>query len=377
MRVSTARATWRLLLASLSLSGCTAPYELRPVEPDPYAPICIKDIRLSIQQDRMKAADDPERPPPGPCESRDCARIIRQALGGHIACPSGSIADHHALTLEIGAASRFNSIRLIGVNLFAYATLGFIPVYNLIEYRHHITASTAPGSAISWRGQGSETFWNGCGLVPLLGCALAHRSAATLESLQDTAVLQAIVNSIAGHREELMALYAASYHNSSPSAPSGGFNPRLRPIELPRWEQAHTLLAERLVASYRGDRSRRLRLAVIDFTMPNGADSELGSAVAEALTSDLFGDEALMLVEPRLLERIVVAQGLDRSSLFDPETAAGLGLLAGVEAIVTGTIPAIGDEVVVTARIIRLDAATVLASAAVSTDRAFAEALGR
>jgi len=143
------------------------------------------------------------------------------------------------------------------------------------------------------------------------------------------------------------------------------------------WQEAHAAIAKKLEQSYRGDRSKALRIAVLDFTTSSGGACALGSPLAEEIGSDLFAAKPFALVERRLLEKILKENAIDHSQLMDPNTTARMGKLAGVGGIVTGTITVSDREFGVHARLIDTETGTVLALAAVVIDRTDAERIAK
>lgn len=143
------------------------------------------------------------------------------------------------------------------------------------------------------------------------------------------------------------------------------------------WHEAHAAITHKLVASYRGDRAKPLRIAVVDFTTSSGGLCELGSPLAEAVGNDLFVRNEFELIERRLLDKVLKEQGINRSQLSDPETAARMGRLVGVGGLVTGTVTKAGGELNVNARLVNVETAKIMAVAAVSVNRVQAELIGR
>jgi len=143
------------------------------------------------------------------------------------------------------------------------------------------------------------------------------------------------------------------------------------------WHQAHAAIAKRLVGSYRGDRKKPMRIAVVDFTTPAGGVCELGSPLAEAIGNDLFEAQEFAIIERRLLDKVLKEQGINRSQLSDPDTAARMGKLVGVGGLVTGTVTRADGELMVNARLVHVETGTMMATAAVSLDRIEGDRIGR
>lgn len=107
------------------------------------------------------------------------------------------------------------------------------------------------------------------------------------------------------------------------------------------------------------------RLAVVEFTDIRGYSSALDPFLAEELTTRLFVlDPQLNIVERRQLQRVLDEHKLTASALFDETTIASVGRALGIQALVTGSISDLGNQVRVNARAISVDTAQVFAVAA-------------
>lgn len=85
----------------------------------------------------------------------------------------------------------------------------------------------------------------------------------------------------------------------------------------------------------------RVRIAVVDFR--NNSDwtfwgPRLGAAAADELATQLVRADEFSVIERDRLRAILDEQGLGQSGAVDPSTAASIGELLGVQAIVTGSI---------------------------------------
>ena len=103
-------------------------------------------------------------------------------------------------------------------------------------------------------------------------------------------------------------------------------------------------------------------IAVADFTDLQGSTTELGRFLAEELSSDLAEDgKGLEVVDRNNLKNILTEYKLSMSGLVDPRNVKELGRIAGVDAIVTGTVTPFSDSVRVSARVTATDTAKVIA----------------
>jgi curli biogenesis system outer membrane secretion channel CsgG len=75
---------------------------------------------------------------------------------------------------------------------------------------------------------------------------------------------------------------------------------------------------------------------VMPFYQP--APVNVGKAVADLLVNRLVSSGSCIVIERAAIEQILLEQNLSNSDRFDPQTAAKIGRLLGVDAIVLGTI---------------------------------------
>ena len=97
----------------------------------------------------------------------------------------------------------------------------------------------------------------------------------------------------------------------------------------------------------------RKRLAVIDFDYATvhayvhdiwGSDVDIGKGVADMLVNQLVRNGTYSLVERKQLDRILQEQNFQQSGRADASTAAQLGRILGVDAIVIGSITQFGRD---------------------------------
>ncbi|MDI6744855.1 MAG: FlgO family outer membrane protein [Thermodesulfovibrionales bacterium] len=122
------------------------------------------------------------------------------------------------------------------------------------------------------------------------------------------------------------------------------------------------------------------RIAVVDFTDLQGNITELGRFIAEEMSVTIAGaDKGIEVVDRTHLKTIFKEHKLAMSGVIDPTTAKKLGQIAGVDALVTGTITPFGDSVRISVKI--LDTATAKVIGASSGDipktKTIEELLGR
>jgi len=122
------------------------------------------------------------------------------------------------------------------------------------------------------------------------------------------------------------------------------------------------------------------KVAVVDFTDLQGGSSELGKYIAEQMTVDLVMTNRIFSVLDRAnLKRILAEHELIPQSLMDPGNAKKIGMLAGVNAIIVGTIIPQGEHISLTARIITTETEEIVgeAKAGFKTDDTIKQLMSR
>ena len=103
------------------------------------------------------------------------------------------------------------------------------------------------------------------------------------------------------------------------------------------------------------------KLAVVDFTDLQGDVTELGRFLAEEFSVALSSSgNDFNIIDRVHLKSIIKEHKLSATGLIDPATARKLGKIAGVEALVTGTITPFGDTVRLTVKILDTQTAKVI-----------------
>ena len=106
------------------------------------------------------------------------------------------------------------------------------------------------------------------------------------------------------------------------------------------------------------------KVAVLDFTDLQGGSSELGKYIAEQLTVNLvMGKRDFSVLDRANLKSILAEHKLTATGLVDPENAKKLGMFAGVDALILGTIIPKGQNTSLTAKIITTDTAEIIGAA--------------
>ena len=108
-------------------------------------------------------------------------------------------------------------------------------------------------------------------------------------------------------------------------------------------------------------KSGKKTVAVVDFTDLQGNITELGRFIAEELSVDLtIKAQGFSVIDRTHLRSILAEHRLSMSGLVDPKTVKKLGQIAGVDAILTGSVTPFGDSIRVSCKAIATDTARVI-----------------
>ena len=121
-------------------------------------------------------------------------------------------------------------------------------------------------------------------------------------------------------------------------------------------------------------------IAVADFTDLQGNVTELGRFLAEEFSVALAGADTQFEVVDRIhLKSIIMEHKLSATGMIDPKTARKLGKIAGVQALITGTVTPFGDNVRVTVKILDTETAKIIgaSTANIAKTKAIEELLAR
>lgn len=98
---------------------------------------------------------------------------------------------------------------------------------------------------------------------------------------------------------------------------------------------------------------RRKRIAIFDFdyaTVKTNSDAlfgtsvDVGKGISDLLVKDLVTDGTYSVIERKQLDKILAEQNFSNSDRANPASAAKLGKLLGVDAIIVGSITEFGNE---------------------------------
>jgi curli biogenesis system outer membrane secretion channel CsgG len=106
-------------------------------------------------------------------------------------------------------------------------------------------------------------------------------------------------------------------------------------------------------ASAQSAPARRPRIAVLDFDYATvqsstsalfGTNVDVGKGIADLLVTDLVKDGSYSIIERKALDKLMAEQNFSNSGRADPTSAAKLGKMLGVDAILIGSITQFGNE---------------------------------
>lgn len=98
---------------------------------------------------------------------------------------------------------------------------------------------------------------------------------------------------------------------------------------------------------------RKKRVAVLDFEYGTvrsstaalfGSDVDIGKGISDLLVKHLVKDGTYSVIERRALDKILAEQNFSNSDRANPTSAAKIGKLLGVDAIIVGSITQFGGE---------------------------------
>jgi curli biogenesis system outer membrane secretion channel CsgG len=98
---------------------------------------------------------------------------------------------------------------------------------------------------------------------------------------------------------------------------------------------------------------RRPRIAVMDFDYAAvqsstsavfGTNVDVGKGIVDLLVTGLVKDGSYSIIERKALDKIMAEQNFSNSNRADPASAARIGKLLGVDAIIVGSITQFGNE---------------------------------
>jgi len=113
------------------------------------------------------------------------------------------------------------------------------------------------------------------------------------------------------------------------------------------------LAAAAVVAQTPTAAPRKKRVAIMDFDYATvhggvaaifGQDVDIGKGVADLLVNNLVKDGSYSVIERKALDKIIAEQNFSNSDRANPNSAAKIGKLLGVDAIIVGSITEFGND---------------------------------
>ena len=106
-------------------------------------------------------------------------------------------------------------------------------------------------------------------------------------------------------------------------------------------------------ASFQAPQGRKKRVAVFDFDYATvrtnsaalfGTDIDIGKGIADLLVKNLVTDGTYSVIERKQLDKILAEQNFSNSDRANPASAAKIGKILGLDAIIVGSITEFGNE---------------------------------
>jgi curli biogenesis system outer membrane secretion channel CsgG len=109
-------------------------------------------------------------------------------------------------------------------------------------------------------------------------------------------------------------------------------------------------------------------IAVVDFTDLQGSVTELWRFLAEEFSVALAGaGKGFEIVDRTHLRSILKEHKLSSAGIIDTQTARKLGKIAGVQALIAGTITPFGDSIRLSVKVLDTETAKVISATAGNT----------
>ena len=103
------------------------------------------------------------------------------------------------------------------------------------------------------------------------------------------------------------------------------------------------------------------RIAVVDFTDLDGNVTQLGRYIAEQMSVALLNAaQGFEVMDRNHIKTLLQQHKLSSTGLVDPATATQLGKIAGVDALITGTITPFGDSVELAVKVLDVNTARLI-----------------
>jgi len=109
-------------------------------------------------------------------------------------------------------------------------------------------------------------------------------------------------------------------------------------------------------------KGEKVKIGIIEFQSLNeeAKKDNLGKIVSEMLTTSFVNSESFKIIEREQLQKVVQEFQLGQSGIIDTSYAKQIGKIAGADAIVTGSVTKIGNDLRLDARIIDVESGIIL-----------------
>ena len=109
-------------------------------------------------------------------------------------------------------------------------------------------------------------------------------------------------------------------------------------------------------------KGEKVKIGIIEFQSLNeeAKKDNLGKIVSEMLTTSFVNSESFKIIEREQLQKVVQEFQLSQSGIIDTSYAKQIGKITGADAIVTGSVTKIGNDLRLDARIIDVESGIIL-----------------
>lgn len=109
-------------------------------------------------------------------------------------------------------------------------------------------------------------------------------------------------------------------------------------------------------------KGKKVNIGIIEFQSLNeeAKKDDLGKIVSEMLTTSFVNSDSFKIIEREQLEKVMQEFQLSQSGIIDTSYAKQIGKITGADAIVTGSVTKIGDDLRLDARIIDVESGIIL-----------------
>jgi TolB-like protein len=109
-------------------------------------------------------------------------------------------------------------------------------------------------------------------------------------------------------------------------------------------------------------KGEKVKIGIIEFQSLNdeAKKDNLGKIVSEMLTTSFVNSESFKIIEREQLQKVIKEFQLSQSGIIDTSYAKQIGKIAGADAIVTGSVTKIGNDLRLDARIIDIESGIIL-----------------